>query len=161
MDDIIAKGDTDIKKFETVGHMFTFTRGISSTKAASLFSIKSLKKLTKDIDYINDNIKIAVFDNRYRCNMFLNWFENLSFKELGIDIHKYHDFSSLDFQRDLTKSLRELCKKNNIFNSPDRCDIYVLKARNYDSDSLFEIFISDKYSFSASSMMKFVYKLKN
>jgi hypothetical protein len=161
MDDIIAKGDTDIKKFETVGHMFTFTRGIASTKAASVFSIKSLKKLTKDINYINDNIKIAVFDNRNRCNMFLNWFENLSFKELGIDIHKYHDFSSLDFQKALTKSLRELCKKNDIFNSPDRCDIYVLKARDYDSDSLFEIFISDRYSFSASSMMKFVYKLKN
>ena len=163
MDDVITKGDTDIKKFETVGHMFTFTRGIASTKAAAIFSIKSLKKLTKDIDYINDNIKPnkVIFDNKDRCNMFLNWFENLSFDELGIDIYKYHDFSSIDFQKALTKSLRELCKKNNIFNSPDRCDIYVLKARDYDKDSVFEIFTSDRYSFSASSMMKFVYKLKD
>lgn len=158
IDDTLNGGDKTIKKFETVGYMFTFTRGVSSTKAAAVFSLNSLKKLTKDLDYINDNIKIAIFDNRYKCNMFLNWFEHLSFEELGIDIYKYSDFSSLDFQKALTKALRELCKKNGIFNSPDKVDIYVLKARDYDKDSLFEIFISDKTKFSASSMMKFVYK---
>lgn len=158
IDTALTNGDKTIKKYEIVGHMFTFTRGVSSTKAAAVFSLNSLKKLTKDLDYINDNIKVAIFDNRYKCNMFLNWFENLTFDELGINILKYKDFSTLDFQKDLTKSLRELCKKNDIFNSFDKVDIYVLKARDYDSDSLFEIFISDKTKFSASSMMKFVYK---
>lgn len=160
IEDIIDNGTNDIKKFEAVGYMFTFSRGISSTKAAAVFSIKSLKKLTKNLYYINDNIKPnkIIFDSKDKCNMFLNWFENLSFNELGIDIHKYSDFSSLEFQKDLSKALRELCKKNDIFNSPDKVDIYVLKARDYDKDSLFEIFISDRTSFSASSMMKFVYK---
>lgn len=160
IDNTLNDGDKTIKTFETFGYMFTFSRGISSTKAAGVFSIKSLKKLNKDLDYINDNIRPGkiIFDSKDRCNMFLNWLEHLSFKELGIDIQKYSDFSSIEFQKDLTKSIRELCKKNNIFNSPDRCDIYVLKARDYDKDSLFEIFISDRYSFSASSMMKFVYK---
>ena len=111
IEDTLNNGDKTIKKYETVGYMFTFARGISSTKAAAVFSLNSLKKLTKNLDYINDNIKIAIFDNRYKCNMFLNWFEHLSFKELGIDIYKYSDFSSLDFQKALTKSLRELCKK--------------------------------------------------
>lgn len=158
IDTALDNGNKTIKKYETVGYMFTFSQGIASTKAAGVFSLNSLKKLTKDLDYINDNIKVAMFDNRYKCNMFLNWFENLSFEELGIDILKYKDFSSLDFQKDMTKSLRELCKKNSIFNSHDKIDIYVLKARDYDSDSLFEIFISDRTKFSASSMMKFVYK---
>lgn len=160
IDDTLNNGDTTIKKFETVGHMFTFSRGIASTKAAAVFSANALKKLTKNLDYINDNIKIAMFDNRNKCNMFLNWFENLSFKELGIDIYKtdLEDRNSLDFQKALTKSLRELCKKNGIFTAPDRVDLYVLKARDYDSDSLFEIFISDNTKFSASYMMKFVYK---
>lgn len=163
IDNTLNDGDKTIKNYETVGYMFTFSRGISSTKAASVFSVNSLKKLTKDLDYINDNIKPdkIIFDNKNKCNMFLNWFENLSFKELGIDIYKYKDFSSIDFQKDLTKSLKELSKKNSIFNSPDKVDLYVLKARGHDSDSLFEIFISDRTSFSASSMMKFVYKLKN
>lgn len=160
IDSSLEQGDEDIQKYETVGHMFTFSRGVSSTKAAAVFSVNSLKKLTKDLDYINDNIKLAIFDNKYKCNMFLNWFENLSFDELGINILKYKDFGSLDFQKALTKSLRELCKKNSIFNSPDKVDLYVLKARDYDSDSLFEIFISDRTKFSASSMMKFVYKEK-
>lgn len=162
IDDTLNNGDTTIKKFEIVGHMFTFSRGISSTKSAAVFSANALKKLTKDLDYINDNIKVAMFDNRNKCNMFLNWFENLSFKELGIDIYKsdFEDRNSLDFQKALTKSLRELCKKNGIFKAPDRVDLYVLKARDYDSDALFEIFISDKTKFSASSMMKFVYKKK-
>ena len=158
IDDTLERGNDDIKKFETFGYMFTFSRGISSTKAASVFNLNALKKLTKNLDYINDNIKIAVFDNRYKCNMFLNWLEHLSFEELGIDIHKYSDFTSIEFQKDMTKSLRKLCDKNNIFNGINRGDIYVLKARDYDKDSLFEIFISDRYSFSASSMMKFVYK---
>ena len=161
IDDTLERGNDDIKKFETFGYMFTFSRGISSTKAASVFSVRSLNKLTKNMDYINDNIKIAIFDNRYKCNMFLNWLEHLTFEDLDIDIYNVHDFKSDTFLKTLTKSLRELCYKNNIFNGVNRCDIYVLKARDYDKDSLFEIFISDRYSFSASSMMKFVYKLKN
>ena len=158
IDDTLERGNDDIKKFETFGYMFTFSRGISSTKAASVFNLRSLKNLNKNLDYINDNIKIAMFDNRYKCNMFLNWLEHLSFKELGIDIQKYSDFSSIEFQKDLTKSIRELCKKNNIFNSPNKIDMYILKARDYDKDALFEIFISDRTTYSASSMMKFVYK---
>ena len=160
IDDTLNKGDTTIKKFETVGHMFTFCRGISSTKAAAVFSANALKKLTKDLDYINDNIKVAIFDNRYKCNMFLNWFENLSFKELGIDIYNTSDFKSDTFLKTLTKSLRELCKKHSIFKAPDRTDIFVIRSREYDIDCEFEIFISDKTKFSASSMMKFVYKKK-
>lgn len=160
IDSSLEQGNETIKKYETVGYRFTMSRAIASTTTAAVFSANALKKLTKGLDYINDNIKVAMFDNRYKCNMFLNWFENLSFKELGIDIFKYSDFSSLDFQKALTKSLRELCKKNSIFKTPDKVDLYVLKARDYDSDSLFEIFISDKTKFSASSMMKFVYKEK-
>jgi hypothetical protein len=162
IEDTLNNGDTTIKKFEIVGHMFTMSRGIASTKAAAVFSANALKKLTKDLDYINDNIRPekVIFDSKNKCNIFLNWFENLSFDELGINILKYKDFSSLDFQKALTKSLRELCKKNSIFNSPDKVDLYVLNARDYDSDALFEIFISNRTSFSASSMMKFVYKEK-
>ena len=162
IDDTIAIGNDDIKKFETFGYMFTFSRGISSTKAASVFNSRSLKNLNKSLDYINDNIRPekVIFDSKNKCNMFLNWLEHLSFEELGIDIQKYSDFSSTDFQKDMTHSLRKLCNKNNIFNGVNRCDIYVLKARAYDKDALFEIFISDRYSFSASSMMKFVYKEK-
>lgn len=163
LDDIdiaLTNGDETIKKYETVGYMFTMSRAIASTTTAGVFSANALKKLTKGLDYINDNIKIAIFDNRNKCNMFLNWFEHLSFKELGIDISKsdFENRNSLDFQKALSKSLRELCKKNGIFKAPDRVDLYVLKARDYDSDSLFEIFISDNTKFSASYMMKFVYK---
>ena len=160
IEDTINHGDEDIKRYEAVGYMFTFSRGFSSTKAAGVFSVKSLKKLNKDIDYINDNIRPEkiIFDNKDKCNMFLNWFENLTFDELGIDIFKYNSFDSMDFQRDLTNSLRELCKKNDIFNSPNKVDMYILKARDYDKDALFEIFISDRTKYSASSMMKFVYK---
>ena len=160
IEDTINHGDEDIKRYEAVGYMFTLSRGISSTKAAGVFSIKSLKKLTKGLYYINDNIRPekVIFDNKDKCNMFLNWFENLTFDELGIDIFKYNSFDSIDFQKDLTKSLRELCKKHDIFNLPNKVDMYILKAKSYDKDALFEIFISDKTKFSASYMMKFVYK---
>ena len=160
MDDVISAGNEGIKRYEAIGYMFTFSRGISSTKAAGVFSVKSLKKLNKDIDYINDNIRPGkiIFDNKDKCNMFLNWFENLTFDELGIDIFKYNSFDSIDFHKDLTKSLRELCKKHDIFNSPNKVDMYILKARDYDKDALFEIFISDRTTYSASNMMKFVYK---
>lgn len=162
IDSSLEQGDKDIQKYETVGHMFTMSRAIASTTTADVFSANALKKLTKGLDYINDNIKVAMFDNRNKCNMFLNWFEHLSFKELGIDIYNadFEGRNSLDFQKALTKSLRELCKKNGIFKAPNRVDLYVLKAKDYDIDSLFEIFISDNTKFSASYMMKFVYKEK-
>lgn len=160
IEDTLNQGDEDIKKYDAFGYMFKFSRGISSTKAASVFSARSLQKLTKGMSYINDNINPnnVIFDSKNKCNMFLNWLEHLTFEELNIDIYNTSDFSSLEFQKALTAALRDLCKKNDIFNSFNKIDIYVLKARDYDKDSLFEIFISNRYSFSASSMMKFVYK---
>ena len=168
IDSSLEKGDEDIQKHGKFGTLFTFCDGISSSTASMVFSVRDLKRLTKNLDYINDNIRPekVIFDNRHKCNMFLNWIEHLTFKELGIDIHKYSDFSSDQFLKDMTKALRDICLKNNIFNSPDRAGIYILKAKmfnhnyNRDKDALFEIFISDKTKFSASSMMKFVYKEK-
>lgn len=160
IEDTIKQGDEDIKKYDAFGYMFTFCRGISSTKAANVFSVRSLRKLTKNMDYINDNIKPnkIIFDSADKCNMFLNWLEHLTFEDLNIDVYNTSDFKSDTFLKALTKSLRELCKKNSIFNSPDKVDIYALKSREYDKDAEFEIFISDRTKYSASSMMKFVYK---
>lgn len=166
IDNSLEQGDEEIQKHGKIGTMFTFCDGISSLKASMVFSVRDLKRLTKNLDYINDNIRPekAIFDSKHKCNMFLNWIEHLTFKELGIDIYKYSDFSSDQFLKDMTKALREICLKNDIFNSPNKVDIYILKAKlfnyNRDKDALFEIFISDKTSFSASSMMKFVYKEK-
>lgn len=166
IEDTITTGDSDIQKHEKIGTLFTFCDGISSSKASMVFSIRDLKRLTKNLDYINDNIRPekVVFDGKNKCNMFLNWVEHLTFKELGIDIYKYSDFGSDQFLKDMTKALKDICLKNDIFNSPNKVDIYVLKAKifnsNRDKDALFEIFISDRTSFSASNMMKFVYKEK-
>lgn len=169
IDSTLEKGDKYIQKYERIGTLFTFCDGVSSLKSSTMiFNVINLKKLTKNLDYINDNIRPENVVLDRKCNMFLNWIEHLTFKELGIDIHKYSDFSSDQFLNDMTKALRDICLKNDIFYSPGVYSIYMHKAKlfnhnyNKDKDALFEISITDTTSFSRSSMnmMKFVYKEK-
>lgn len=163
MEDILDKGEEDIKKFETFGYRFTFVNAITSTKASGMFSVLALKKVTKDIkDFINLKVERSIFDSKQRGQMFVNWLDHMSFEELGIDINKYNlsniTNSNQEVLKELTKAIRKKCLENNIFNSPKNIDLYVLKNRH---DNCIEIFISDRTKYSASYMMKFLYKINN
>lgn len=163
MEDILDKGEEDIKKYETFGYRFTFVSAITSTKAAGMFSVLALKKVTKNInDFINSKVEKSIFDSKQRGQMFVNWIDHMSFKELGIDINKYNlsniTNSNQEVLKVLTNAIRKKCLENDIFNSPKNIDLYVLKNSHTDC---FEIFISDRTKYSAQYMMKFVYKINN
>ena len=156
MEDILDKGEEDIKKYETFGYRFTFVNAITSTKAAGMFSVLALKNVTKNIkDFINLKVERSIFDSKQRGQMFVNWLDHMSFEELGIDINKYDltniTNSNQEVLKELTKVIRKKCLENDI-------DLYVLKNRH---DNCIEIFISDRTKYSASYMMKFVYKINN
>ena len=161
MEDILDKGEEDIKKFETFGYRFEFINAIISSTSAKMFNLKSLQKLSKGLDFNNLLIERSFFDSKQRGQMFANWMDHLSFEELGIDINKYDlniTRSNQEVLKDLTKAIRELCKKNDVFNSPEKIDLYVLKNSH---NNCIEIFISDRTKYSASYMMKFIYKINN
>ena len=163
MDDVISSGDSDIKKYETFGYRFEFVNAITSTKAAGMFSVLALKNVTKNIkDFINLKVEKSYFDGKQRGQMFVNWLDHMSFEELGVDINKYDltniTRSNQEVLKELTKAIRKKCLENGIFNSPEKIDLYVLKNSH---TNCIEIFISDRTKYSASYMMKFIYKINN
>lgn len=143
IDDTISKSDKDIEKYSIFGKRFNFVGCSYLTQAcASMLNTSVLKKLTKNLDYMNSNIEDGMFDRQNKFKMFSNWIDHLTFDELGI---KPDNTISDQFRGDLADAIEYRCKKEGIFNNADRTIVYCPTTRATGDDSI-RLFIhrSDK-----------------
>ena len=119
IDDTLSKSDKDIEKYRTFGKRFNFVGCSYLTQAcASMLNASALKKLTKNLDYMNYNIENGMFDRQNKFKMFSN--------ELGV---KPGSTISDQFRMDLADAIENRCKKEGIFNNADRTIIYCPTTR--------------------------------
>lgn len=143
IDDTLSKSDKDIEKYRTFGKRFNFVACSFLTEAtAGMLNSSALKKLTRNLDYMNSNIENGLFDRQNKFKMFLNWIDHLTFDELGV---KPGNPTSDQFRMDLADAIENRCKKEGIFNNTDRTIIYCPTARVTGDDRI-RVFIhrSDK-----------------
>lgn len=137
IDDTLSKSDKDIEKYRTFGKRFKFVGCSFLTEAcASMLNASALKKLTKNLDYMNSNIENGLFDKRNKFKMLLNWIDHLTFDEIGV---KPGNPTSDQFRMDLADAIENRCKKEGIFNNVDHTIIHcpTIKATSNDTIKLF------------------------
>ena len=114
MDDTLDRGEADIETVYKLGNRIKLynVRNCSDV-SASILNANNLKKLTKDLPYIDDNIERGVFDGRNKIKMFANWISNINMMDFGFT--KF-DFMDDNFRDEFGKKLNKLCNQLNIFN---------------------------------------------
>lgn len=113
LDANLAKGDEMIEKNKCFGGRFKFYNCVCNEASASILSSVILKKLTKNMDYMNPKIEHGQFDKKDKIKMFANWLDHVSFKD--IDFNPFTKMDKNDRQ-ELSDKLVEYCKKQNLFN---------------------------------------------
>ena len=127
IDDTLSKSDKGIEKYAVFGKRFNFVGCSYLTQAcASMLNASALKKLTKNLDYMNSNIEDGQFDRQNKFKMLLNWIDHLTFDELGV---KPDSTISDQFRMDLSDAIEYKCKKEGIFNNVDRTIIFCPTTR--------------------------------
>lgn len=145
IDDTLSKSDKGIEKYAVFGKRFKFTGcTFISDATAGMLNATVLKRLTKNLDYMNTNIEDGLFDKRNKFKMFLNWIDHLTFDELGVN----PDSTISDqFRMDLSDAIESRCKKEGVFNNADHTVIYCPTTRATGKDNI-RIFLhrSDRIS---------------
>lgn len=114
MEDTLANGEADIEAVYKLGNRIKLynVRNCSDI-SASVLNANNLKKLTKDLPYIDDNIERGVFDKRNKIKMFANWISNINMMDFG---YTNFDFTDDNFRDDFGKKLNKKCNQLNLFN---------------------------------------------
>jgi hypothetical protein len=150
----ISKSDIAIDKMYRLGNGITLKTVIGCNEAnAKMFNASTLKRLTKNLDYTDDNIKNGIFDKRNKFKMFINWITNLTIEEIGFPI----EIDSENFRTKLSKRLQTLCDNEGVFNNPYYTQIFVPSIRATAKDR-FEIMIHRLDNYAPG--MKFKFELK-
>lgn len=136
IDDTLSKSDKGIEKYSVFGKRFKFVGCSYLTQAcATMLNASALKKLTRNLDYMNSNIENGLFDRQNKFKMFLNWIDHLTFDELGINPMNMNT-SSDQFRIDLADAIERLCLKNGIFNNTDKTILYCPTVRVTGDDKI-------------------------
>lgn len=134
IDDTLSKSDKDIEKYSVFGKRFNFVACSYLTQAcATMLNVSALKKITKNLDYMNYNIENGLFDKQNKFKMFLNWIDHLTFDELGV---KPGNPTSDQFRMDLADAIERLCLKNGLFNNTDKTLLFCPTTRATGDDTL-------------------------
>lgn len=151
----IEHGDIEAEKLTTFGRRFTLTNAQNVTaKSALMFHLGNLKKLTKGMDYMTDNIKHGKFDPQNRIKMFCNLLDHLTYEEIGLavtNIEKY--FVDRDiFKNVFAVHLEKWLKTNKIIG--DEIRIYCPSSYVCDPEE-FRIMIDDPSSLNRNLQLKY------
>ena len=134
IDDTLSKSDKGIDKYAVFGKRFKFKGCSYLTQAsATMLNAVQLKKLTKNLDYMNYNIEHGLFDKQNKFKMFLNWIDHLTFDEIGVNPT---NVTSDQFRMDLADAIERLCLKNGIFNNTDKTILFCPTTRVTGDDTL-------------------------
>ena len=127
-----AKGEDVMNTLNTFGHKFKLIHALCGSSSSGVLNMTNLKKLTKNLDYIDDNIERGYFDKQGKIKMFANWLSHISFSDLGIT---NTENTGDEFRRAFTEGFRKYCDDNNIFNSSHKVGMWatsVAVTRNKD-----------------------------
>lgn len=114
MESTISAGDDNVDKFITFGKRYKFIRAIVGSASGSLFNSKALKQLTKNLDYISQNIETGYFEKSGKIKMFANWLDHLKFED--IDIKPGNDNNN-DYRKELGDKILDHAKELGLFNT--------------------------------------------
>lgn len=153
LDDIeinLEKGEVDLKKVTTFGHMFDLTTVQNcSDFTAQMFSIRGLKAATKGMDYINDKVARGRFDSKSKLKLFCKLLDNINLNDLGLTFTKLDD----DFRKNFAVALQAYCNKLKVFNNTN-VDIFCPSSAVCAEDEL-RIFLDQLYKPGIDIQLKY------
>ena len=88
--------DDDAKKAMMFSTHYRFSYATCGSACGSVFNMRLLKQLTKNMGFISHDIEYGQFDKQGKTRMFANWLDHITFDALGLNISK--DYKSKDFQ---------------------------------------------------------------
>jgi hypothetical protein len=108
----LSMTDDDAKKAIMFSTYYEFKYATCGSTCGSVFNMRLLKQLTKNMGFISHGIEYGQFDKQGKARMFANWLDHITFDELGLNISK--DYKSKDFQIELVKAIEDYCVSNKI-----------------------------------------------
>ena len=72
-----AKGEDAMNALNTFGYKFKLIRAVCGSSSSGVLNMANLKKLTKGLNYMDDNIERGYFDKQGKIKMFANWLHTL------------------------------------------------------------------------------------
>ena len=175
IDNSLKQGDKDIKNYDCWGRVFKLKKTMFDPSSTNVFSLDSLKELTKNMKFINDNTEmiekhsVAVASVDKKGKMFANWVDHLNLNDLNLtysDLKKLSSKSSKITDEIINKiiiNLTELCKQNDIFklSKPVHINISYVRGPNEQNDLELIIWHHKKVSNIRviKNTIKFVYEI--
>lgn len=169
IDTSLEQGDKDIKNYNCWGKVFKLDRTVLNASVTKAFSLVNLKKLTKDMDFINDTTAMPDTSYMYaggdkRTRMFANWVDHINLDDLGLtrsELKLLSNEITTEIRAKIVTGLIELCKKNNIFNNIKSVSVRIVYVKQISSNNQIEIVIwkNGNDLLSVDSLIKFVYEI--
>ena len=153
MEDTLANGEADIEAAYKLGNRIKlyYVRNCSEY-SASILNANNLKKLTKDLPYIDSNIERGIFDSRNKIKMFANWISNINMMDFG---YTKFDFMDDKFRDEFGKKLNNKCNQLNLFNG-EYITLFIPSTRA--SKVYFEIMVFHQSNMHKTFKLVFEYK---
>ena len=155
IDNTIKQGNDNIEKLETFGKHYKFVRAICGSASASMLNALTLKKLTKNMDFINAGVKNGQFDKQQKIQMFANWLDHLKFEDLGISLSEIS--TNDEFRRVFSEKFEKYCFDNKIFNT-DSVHLWIVSIAA-SSKNHFDVIVGRTDKYSNSYVFKLFYEL--
>lgn len=150
-----AKGEDVMNALNTFGHKFKLIRAVCGSNSAGVLNMVNLKKLTKDLDYTDDNIKNGYFDKQGKIKMFANWLGHISFSDIGItNTNNTGD----EFRRAFTEGFRKYCDDNNVFNSSRKVDMWATSVAVTRDADILDIIVTRNDNISNAYTFRLYYR---
>jgi hypothetical protein len=151
----LSMTDDDAKKAIMFSTHYEFKYATCGSTCGSVFNMRLLKQLTKNMGFISHGIEYGQFDKQGKARMFANWLDHITFDELGLNISK--DYKSKDFQIELVKAIEDYCVSNKII-SMDPNKLHMWRG-SFSNDNEFIIMISRTDKISNAYTLKLCYKI--
>ena len=153
MEDTLDRGEADIEAVYKLGNRLKLYNVVNcSDTSASVLNANNLKKLTKDLPYIDDSIERGIFDSRNKIKMFANWISNINMMDFG---YTKFDFMNDNFRDEFGKKLNKKCNQLNLFNG-DYTSLFIPSTRA--SKIYFEVMVYHLTNANKAFKLVFEYK---
>lgn len=150
-----AKGEDAMNALNTFGYKFKLIRAVCGSSSSGVLNMANLKKLTKGLNYMDDNIERGYFDKQGKIKMFANWLDHISFSDLGIT--NTSDTGD-EFRRAFTEGFRKYCDDNNIFNSSHKVDMWATSVAVTRDKDVLDIIVTRNDNISNAYTFRLYYR---
>lgn len=156
MEDNLAKGDDIMNSYTYFGGRFEFIGGICGSQSATTLSANALKRLTKNMPYMNSYIEKASFGRNDKLKMLANLIDHIPLKDLEIEYND--DLTSNEVRKRISKNLKNYIKDTGVVSKEEVFHIWAASF-NITGPNDFEIIISRTDKWGVNSLSKFMYKI--